>query len=251
MRVLVHGHDVVVCMAIVNGLLVQQIEAYDHRQPQVFTSQLYRDPDAIGVLHSPAVDAARPMLAVMRQAQVRNALLALINPPSPPLDLVSPLVQALGAGADDAQFWPLHEFEVVARVRALRGRMERAAVTDDVEFLGCRYVQASGEVKSPTASVTLTRQEAQVFEAIIGRRGAVASYSEIYAAIYGIHNQFRTSNEPNTDIIKVFVSKMRRKLLTVLDGRDVIETIWGEGFRFVPTGYDPTKLAARKAFLSS
>jgi two-component system alkaline phosphatase synthesis response regulator PhoP len=124
----------------------------------------------------------------------------------------SDLVMGFDLGADDYVTKPFSTVELVARVRALlrRSRLEAPAKT------GSRSVESFGtiEVNPDTRMVTknreaveLTPKEFDLLLALIRRRGAVASRTELLKEVWRYGNA-----EIMTRTVDVHVAELRRKL---------------------------------------
>jgi len=129
-------------------------------------------------------------------------------------------VQGLEAGADDYVTKPFHIEEVLARIRALIRRAAGHAEAQLV-FGSLRLDPRTGEVTLDGAKVELTSQEFRVLSYMMHHAGEVVSRSELIDHIYGCND------DPDSNTIEVFVSRLRRKL-----GAGWIETLKGLGYRF-------------------
>ncbi|MDR6846915.1 response regulator [Sphingomonas sp. BE137] len=128
-------------------------------------------------------------------------------------------VEGLDIGADDYLGKPFDLAELAARLRALsRRRAGRASATlkwrNIVVDVARRVVEAEGE------AIDLTRREFAVFHALLERQGQVLSKNQLEERLYG------WQEEIESNAIEVHIHKLRVKL-----GRDVIETVRGEGYR--------------------
>jgi two-component system OmpR family response regulator len=129
-------------------------------------------------------------------------------------------VQGLEAGADDYVTKPFHIEEVLARIRALIRRAAGHAEAQ-LEAGPLRLDPRTGEVTLDGAKVELTSQEFRVLSYMMHHAGEVVSRSELIDHIYGCND------DPDSNTIEVFVSRLRRKL-----GAEWIETLKGLGYRF-------------------
>jgi two-component system cell cycle response regulator CtrA len=226
------------CMAAYAGGFAYKAEP----SIQEFGSQLYRDPDAVGVLWSMGCAGAAESVRRLRQADVRNPLLILVEDLGDPTRAVPVIVSMLGLGADDIQPLPIDDREFVARLAAL-GRRKRT-IDDPIHPLpnGCMFDPILGELRSRDGAIVgLSRQEAKLFEALVTRPGLICTKAMMYLALYE-----GRADDPVAKIIDVFVCKLRRKIAAITGGLDCIETVWGEGYRFVAEGYAPDARLARR-----
>lgn len=209
---------------------------------QEFGSLLYRDRDAIGVLWSVGEIGAAETVARLRQADVRNAIMVLVEEPRSVAKAIMIRSTVLLAGADDIQPLPIDDREFVARLAAL-GRRKRS-IDDPVHTLpnGCTFDPRLGEIRDRTGVlVGLSGQEAKLLEALVSRPGMVYSKAALFLALYE-----GRADDPKAKIIDVFICKLRRKIAAITGGLDCIETVWSEGYRFVPNGFTPAIVNTRR-----
>lgn len=199
---------------------------------QEFGSLLFRDPDAIGVFWSMGPASAAETCRRLRMGDIHNPLFAVIEEMQPETGGAGRAL-ALLAGADDIQPWPLHPAELVARLFAL-ARRKRIIETDVYALPGCIFHPGRGELIGATGSIVhLTKQEATLLAALASRPGMLITKAMCMLALY----QGRSEAEPK--IVDVFACKLRKKIAAATGGLDCIETVWGQGFRFVSEGYRP------------
>jgi len=131
--------------------------------------------------------------------------------------------RGLWLGADDYVVKPFRGPELIARIAAVTRRSSgrsRAVVqigrlTVDLDT---QWVETDG------VRIHLSRKEFSVLELLALRKGQVVTRDMLVDHLYG------GRDEPNEKIIEVFVSKIRKKLHSALDGAELIETIWGRGY---------------------
>jgi two-component system cell cycle response regulator CtrA len=95
-------------------------------------------------------------------------------------------------------------------------------------------------MSSDLGSVHLTGSEAEALCLLVQKAGAVVTKEMFCTHLYK-----GMADEPGTKIVDVYVCKLRKKLLPICDGRDIIETVWGRGFRYVAAGIEPKFTDAR------
>jgi len=133
-------------------------------------------------------------------------------------------VMGLDAGADDYLVKPFHFPELLARVNAL---VRRSAGFSSPELV-CGYVTlntSTGEVKSNGKLVDLTSYEYKVLEYLMLHQNKVISKSTLTEHIY--HQDY----DRDSNVIEVFVGRLRRKLQDNSVEQKVIETLRGRGYR--------------------
>jgi two-component system response regulator PhoP len=136
-------------------------------------------------------------------------------------------VMGLDAGADDYLVKPFHFPELLARVNAL---VRRSAGFYSPELI-CGYITlntSTGEVKSNDKLVDLTSYEYKVLEYLMLHQNIVVSKSTLTEHIY--HQDY----DRDSNVIEVFVGRLRRKLQDKDTKQKVIETLRGRGYRMRP-----------------
>ncbi len=136
-------------------------------------------------------------------------------------------VMGLDAGADDYLVKPFHFPELLARVNAL---VRRSAGFSSPELV-CGYVTlntSTGEVKSSGKLIDLTSYEYKVLEYLMLHQNEVISKSTLTEHIY--HQDY----DRDSNVIEVFVGRLRRKLQNKSVEQKIIETLRGRGYRMRP-----------------
>ncbi|HFC29857.1 MAG TPA: response regulator transcription factor [Oceanospirillales bacterium] len=136
-------------------------------------------------------------------------------------------VMGLDAGADDYLVKPFHFPELSARVNAL---VRRSAGYSTPE-LTCGYITlntSTGEVTSEGKLVDLTSYEYKVLEYLMLHQGEVISKSTLTEHLY--HQDY----DRDSNVIEVFVGRLRRKIQSKNHKQKVIETLRGRGYRMRP-----------------
>jgi DNA-binding response OmpR family regulator len=129
-------------------------------------------------------------------------------------------VVGLGLGADDYLPKPFAFAELVARVRALARRAQPALPPVLVKG-DLRLDPAQRAAHRAGRRLELSTKELAVLELLLGARGAVLSAEELLARAWD------EAADPFSNVVKVTVSRLRRKL----GDPPVIETVPGAGYR--------------------
>jgi two-component system cell cycle response regulator CtrA len=137
---------------------------------------------------------------------------------------VADMSRGFGFGADGYVTTPVHGDELVDAIYHTIGRHPDPGSI--IEIGGLRIDTALRSIRIDGERVrTLAGKEYQILELLARRRGEVVTKLDMLEHLYG------GMDGPETKIIDVFVSRMR-KILRSAGGqrRDYIETIWGRGY---------------------
>ena len=121
---------------------------------------------------------------------------------------------------------PLAVADGVSVARGIPGSARQSAIRtgDLVVDLETRVVSADDE------PVRLTGKEYCILELLSLRNGAIVTKRMLLDHLYG------GIDEPELNIIDVFVCHLRKKLAQVTGGNHYIETVWGRGYRMRDPG---------------
>ena len=158
------------------------------------------------------------VLKALRVAKVQTPVLILSGNA-----IVEAKVKALGFGADDYMTKPFHKDELVARIQAVvrrsKGHSQSVITTGKLTVnLDAKTVEVDGQ------RVHLTGKEYQMLELLSLRKGTTLTKEMFLNHLYG------GMDEPELNIIDVFICKLRKKLAAAIDGDNYIETVWGRGY---------------------
>ncbi|MGF1613634.1 MAG: response regulator transcription factor [Gammaproteobacteria bacterium] len=142
------------------------------------------------------------------------------------LDQVDDRVAGLQLGADDYLIKPFAFDELVARIQALLRRSKDYLVDDAERHIltvgGIRYNTESLEVTCHEQAIALTDKERRILQLLLTDPDRVHSRERILNVVWG------TAADPLTNIIDVYIARLRRKLG---EAGQSIETIRGVGYR--------------------
>jgi len=178
---------------------------------------------------SPQIVVLDRLFGSQDSLSILDSVKALPNPPMvlmlTALDEVSERVKGLEMGADDYLCKPFDFDELLARISALRRRMNAPQQTSQNTIkLGSlelalqeRIVMVNGE------ELSLTKIEFELLLYFVENQNKVLSRERILSRIW------QTYSDPNTNIIDVYVSRLRKKLER--EPQLSIQTLRGNGYR--------------------
>jgi DNA-binding response OmpR family regulator len=152
--------------------------------------------------------------------------------PAPPmmlmltaLDDVSERVKGLQAGADDYLCKPFDFDELLARITALRrllGTSEKSS-RNTLSFAGLELLLEERIALLKGEELSLTKIEYELLLYLIENQKKVLTRERILSRVWQTHS------DPNTNIVDVYISRLRRKLDS--DQTITIQTLRGTGYR--------------------
>ncbi|MBW8283634.1 MAG: response regulator transcription factor [Rhizobium sp.] len=154
------------------------------------------------------------VLAQLRASGERTPVLLLTA-----RDEVGDRIAGLDAGADDYLGKPFDLDELAARLRAIIRRAQGRAESRP-QWRGVTLDPARMSAERDGRTVSLSRREFTVLQALMDNPGTIQSKSALEQKLYG----WQEDVESNT--VEVHVHKLRAKL-----GPDLIETVRGVGYR--------------------
>ena len=129
------------------------------------------------------------------------------------------------AGVDDVVRKPVHVREILARIKAIRGRVQAKAegtvVGDMRVFYDGRDPEVAGEV------LALPRRERRILEYLVNNKGCRVTKTQIFNYVYGLF-----SEDIDENVVESHISKLRKRLRHRL-GYDPIDSQRFLGYRLV------------------
>jgi two-component system response regulator PrrA len=141
------------------------------------------------------------------------------------LDEVSERVAGLQKGGDDYLCKPFDFDELLARVGALRRRIDVSTPQKQttIEFGSLQLILDQRIVLLKNSELSLTKIEFELLLYFIENKQKVLSRERILSRIW------QTQSDPHTNIVDVYISRLRRKIDG--DPEITIQTLRGNGYR--------------------
>lgn len=160
------------------------------------------------------------VLAAMRAAQVATPVLILSS-----LGTVDARVEGLTSGADDYLAKPFAFSELLARLKLLIARSDRAAAPAEVS-LSCADLEVNLLTRRVTRAgqrIELQPREFRLLEYLLRHKDQVVTRTMMLEGVWEYHF------DPGTNVVDVHVSRLRRKIDDGFD-RPLLHTVRGAGY---------------------
>lgn len=156
------------------------------------------------------------LLKTLREQGIETPLLFLTAKDSP-LDRV----EGLDAGADDYLIKPFSTDELLARLRALSRRRNKALVDSSITVAGFSFDPLKCQVTTENKIIHLSVKESLLLELLLRNQGQVMTKERIFEKVWGYYTEIELAN------VDLYVHYLRKKL-----GPTYIKTIRGIGYCF-------------------
>lgn len=138
-------------------------------------------------------------------------------------------IQGLMKGADDYVTKPFNPLEVMARIRSLLRRANNDVQNEEQEIIDLGAITVnkdSHEVKTLSGdTINLTALEFGILYLLASHPNRVFSSEEIFGKVW------RTQSGGDTKTVMVHVSHLRDKIKEATGGDEVVQTVWGVGYK--------------------
>jgi DNA-binding response OmpR family regulator len=142
-------------------------------------------------------------------------------------------VVGLSLGADDYVVKPFSPRELVARADAVLRRATPALADEPPIRVGDLTIDvAARRVTSPSGELRLTQREFELLAFLARHPGRAFSRDELMERVW------RHSFYTDTATVTVHIRRLRAKLAAAPGGGELIETVWGVGYRLAVAACD-------------
>jgi DNA-binding response OmpR family regulator len=144
-------------------------------------------------------------------------------------DGIESKLQGFNIGADDYICKPFNHQELVARVQAVMRRVKQSGKVGNTSIRSGQFELFPGELKvvvSGDTSITLTPTEMQVLRVFMVSAGQVIDRDQLLSEVWN-------DSENNSNIVDVYIRRLRLKLEEDADRPQHIISVRGIGYKFV------------------
>lgn len=144
-------------------------------------------------------------------------------------DTIEAKLQGFNIGADDYICKPYNHQELVARVQAVMRRIKKNGKVGNQSIRGGQIELFPAELKVVVGNrspITLTPTEMQVLRVLMNSSGQVVNRDHLLADVWN-------DNENNSNIVDVYIRRLRMKLEIDPDRPQHIVSVRGIGYKFV------------------
>ncbi|MGD1950462.1 MAG: response regulator transcription factor [Leptolyngbyaceae cyanobacterium] len=143
-------------------------------------------------------------------------------------DKSSDKVQGLDVGADDYVVKPFDIPELLARVRALLRRSQIPIASTTLSWGLLEIDTAKHEIVYDQNPISSTPKEYSLVELFVRSGDRILSYDNIIEAVWTF------DDSPGKDVVKTHLKSIRQKLKKAGAPADIIENVYGVGYRMNP-----------------
>lgn len=144
-------------------------------------------------------------------------------------DTIDSKLQGFGMGADDYICKPYNHQELVARVQAVLRRIKKSNRNGNQSIRSGQVELFPVELKAVISGhppVFLTPTEMHVLRVLMAEQGQVVKRERLLSEVWN-------DNESNSNIVDVYIRRLRMKLEEDADKPQHIQSIRGSGYRFI------------------
>ncbi len=143
-------------------------------------------------------------------------------------DAIESKIQGFNIGADDYICKPFNHQELVARVQAVIRRVNHSAKVGNSSICNGQFELFPGELKVVIAgngSITLTPTEMHVLRVLMSSTGQIVDRDRLLSEVWN-------DGESNSNIVDVYIRRLRLKLEEDADSPLHIISVRGIGYKF-------------------
>ena len=180
----------------------------------------------------PEVDGYTVAKRIRENDETKNTPILMLTA----LGMVQDKVKGFDIGVDDYLVKPFEMDELRVRVRALLKRtnsIPESLATKEILTVGdITLIPETYSVKIKDKTTKLTPIEYDILNLLVQNHENMVPSSKFLQEIWGY--------EPNDDVetIRVHIRHLRTKLKKISENKEYIETIYGGGYRLLPSGKD-------------
>jgi len=144
-------------------------------------------------------------------------------------DAIESKLQGFNIGADDYICKPFNHQELVARVQAVMRRIKKDGKVGNTSIRCGQIELLPGELKvviPEHASIPLTPTEMQVLRVLMTSSGQVVNRDQLLSEVWN-------DNESNSNIVDVYIRRLRLKLEEDAESPKHITSVRGIGYKFL------------------
>ena len=139
------------------------------------------------------------------------------------------VVTGFTAGADDYVSKPFSLRELMVRVEAVLRRSGKPLGGEQIRFGEITFDGLNLQAVYNDRCEPLTRREMDILTYLFRYRERIVSKGELLSEVWHY-----TNPDVETRTVDIHMLKLRKKITTLTDGRGLIQTIRGEGYRLEP-----------------
>jgi DNA-binding response OmpR family regulator len=144
-------------------------------------------------------------------------------------DSIEDKLQGFNIGADDYICKPFNHQELVARVQAVMRRIKRNGRPGNQSIRGGQFELFPADlkiVKAGRSAIILTPKETQVLRMLMAYPGQVVKREQLLSEVWN-------DNESNSNIVDVYIRRLRTKLEADAEKPRHIISVRGVGYKFL------------------
>ena len=139
------------------------------------------------------------------------------------------VVAGFTAGADDYVSKPFSLRELMVRVEAVLRRSGKPLGDEQIHYADIRFDGLNLQVVCQDRSEALTRREMDIIVYLFRHRERIVSKGELLTEVWHYKDP-----DVETRTVDIHMLKLRKKIASLADGRVLIQTVRGEGYRLEP-----------------